>query len=181
MSVETDIYDYFTPIENAIAAAFHAHDVICYTPLGKQGADDADDLTPDQEDPDFQRERPRIEIALMPGAGMGRLRVSSGRQVANGHLREMAYRSALNIEAITKADIREHRSYLCRILFLCDTLAHDVNNTALLYNHKLQRIQSTGGSVEYKPEDGLFRSLLTYDVDFSVQQYAFEALEATLT
>lgn len=173
MSAITDIYDYFTPIEDAIAAVFKAAEIDCFTALGEQPLGDGE-AEGDVED---KRPRPRVEIVLHPGAAMGRLRAMAGKNTSSGHLREYARRSNLDFRLITKADIREHRAYVAHIQYLCDTLADAVNETRLLTNHRIAAIRMTGGEAGYRPQDGVIETVLTAEVDFSVQHYAFEAIE----
>ena len=49
------LYDYFTPLETAIVTVFEAQEFVIWTPLS---------------DPEFQKERPRVEAVLMPGVAI---------------------------------------------------------------------------------------------------------------
>lgn len=179
MSVASDIYDFFTPIENAVSAAFARNGVACYSPLGLQELDAAGAADPTLEG-EFQRPRPRLEIVLHPGASRGMFVPKAGRRVAAGVLREKARAAQLHMAVITKPDIVEHRAYLAQVLFLCDTLAYDANQTDTLTNHALQSIKCQGGQLDYKAEDGVFQTDLMFDVDFSVQEQKWAELDAEL-
>lgn len=179
MSVATDIYDFFTPVENAISAAYERAGVTCYTPLGLQQLNAAQEAAPDNAQ-QFQRKRPRLEIVLHPGAARGFFVPQAGRRVAAGHLREKANQATLSMDVITEPDIVKHRAFLARILFLSDTLAYDATQTETLTNHYLQAIKRTSGDTSYEAEDGHFRTRLTFDVDLSVQENKWPELEAEL-
>ena len=179
MSVQSDIYDFFTPIEDAIASAFKLGGVTCYTPLGEQQLNEAAIADPDHAE-QFQKKRPRVEIVLHPGASKGILVAQAGRRVTSGHLREKARAATLDVNLITEPDIVKHRAFVARILFLTDTLAHDANETKSLTNHFLQSIRCQGGSLSYNGEEGHYQTSLVFDVDFSVQETAWPALEIEL-
>lgn len=178
MSAITDIYDFLTPTEDAIAAAFKANEIACFTPLGQQKFAEDEATLGEKERQDFQRPRPRLDIVLHPGPGKGILRPAAGYRITSGHLREKAWACSLMISVITAAEILVHRAYLARVLFLCDTLAHDANATRLLTHHFLQSIRCQGGTVGYHPQDGNFETQLTFDVDLSVKEDAWDSLDA---
>jgi len=156
-----DIYDYFTPIEAAIVQVFDAQEIVCWTPL---------------RDPEFQKQRPRVEAVLMPGAGKVRLLPQAGRRSAPGHLREQARNASLVINVITEANITLHRAYVARVIYLLDTMAHDAQATGLIPNHFIAALRCNGGQLDYKPEEGLFNSTLNCDLDFSVRTTAWAEL-----
>lgn len=170
------VYDYFTPIENAIAAAFQRNGVDCYTPLGEQQLNESSESEPSNTAA-FQKKRPRVEVVLMPGANKGILRAEDGRRVAAGYLREWARTSSLVLAVITEADIIQHRAYLAKILYLLDTLAYDVSGTETLQNHAIQSIKCLGGSIAYKSEEGNYQTTLNNELEFSVQTTAWALLE----
>jgi hypothetical protein len=178
MSAASDIYDYFTPIEDAICTAFALVNIACYSPLGEQLLNaQADAATPDLKR-SFIKKRPRVEIALMPGAALGRLLPIPGRRVASGHLPEQARRATLVVQVITEADIVIHRVYLAQVNYFLDTMAYRANQTGKMPNHYIGGLKNNGGSLEYKPEAGNFHSTLNYDVDFSVNTNAWNALNS---
>jgi hypothetical protein len=176
MSAESDIYDYFTPIEDAIAAVFKAAEITCLTPLGVQKfeVDEAD--TSDKDALEFQKPRPRVEVVLHPGSNLGLLYPVSGRRVAAGHLREQARRAMLTLTIVTKDSILEHRAFVAQVLYIADTLAYEATNSRLLVNHNLSSLRCTGGTAGYRPQDGVMETLLNFDLDFAVQVAAFAAL-----
>lgn len=179
MSVATDIYDFFTPVENAVSAAFERAGVTCYTPLGLQQLDEAGAADPDNLE-QFQRKRPRVEIVLHPGASRGMLVPKAGRRVTSGVLREKARSASLHMALITGPNIVTHRAFLAKVLFLSDTLAYDANNTETLLNHCIQSIKCQGGQMNYKSEEGAFQTDLAFDVEISVQESKWDELETEL-
>lgn len=176
MSAASDIYDYFTPIEDAIATAFALVNVTCYTPLGEQILNAAADAAAPDHKQEFQKKRPRVEIALMPGASKGRLLPVAGRRVAAGHLPEQARNANLIVRVITAAEIIVHRVYLAEVIYRLDTMAHAANATGKMPNHFLGGLRNNGGSLEYKASEGNFESTLNCDLDFSVKTTAWNNL-----
>lgn len=180
MSALTDIYDFFTPLEEAVASVFDKSGVTCYTPLGEQRLDANAASDPSLEQ-SFQKRRPRVELALSLGPSAGMLRAESGRRAAAGHLREKCRRCTLHVNVVTEPDIVKHRSFVATVLFIADSLAYEVNETETLTNHFVQRIACTGESGRtYNAEDGQFETQLSFEVDLSVQEYAWTALDAAI-
>lgn len=161
MSAVSDIYDYFTPLEDAIRTVFEAAEVTCWTPLS---------------DPAFQKERPRIEALILPGQNKGMLRPVPSVRTASGFLREKARRSQLVIRVVTEANIATHRSFVAKILYLLDTLGYEMNAGDKLPNHAVGSLICNGGNLDYSPEDGSYVSLLNCDLDFSVKEASWDTL-----
>lgn len=180
MSALTDIYDFFTPLEEAAASVFDKSGVTCYTPLGEQQLDQQAQSDPTLEQ-SFQKKRPRVELALSLGASKGILRAQSGRRPAAGHLREKARTCTLHVNVVTDPDIVKHRAFVSTVLYIADTLAYEINETGSLTNHFVQRVSCTGESGRaYNAEDGQFETHLAFEIDLSVQEYAWDALDAAI-
>ncbi len=160
MSAISDIYDYFTPLEDAIRTVFEANDIVCWTPLS---------------DPAFQKERSRVEAVLMPGQNLGRL-LPAATRTASGFMREQARKSQLVIRVITESDIAAHRLFVAQILYLLDTLGLAMNDGDKLPNHAVSGLICNGGTLDYSPEDGSYVSLLNCDLTFSVKTAAWDYL-----
>lgn len=156
------LYDYFTPLESAIASVFEAQEFVIWTPL---------------RDPQFQKERPRVEAVLMPGAALGFLYPEASRPVRSGFMREKARKAALSIFVVTEANITTHRAYLARVLYLLDTLGYDMNATALMPYHAVQSVKVNGGSLSDDATTGAYTTTLNCDLDFSVKEAAWPLLE----
>lgn len=177
------IYDYFTPIEDAIATAFALNQVTCYTPLGEQLLNEAaSSAAPDLEQR-FQMKRPRVQIMLLPGAAKGILRPATGVRAASGFLREKARNASLTLRLVTEANIVAHRAYVARVLFLVDSLGADANAAEdaegykkLLY-HRIGGLRCNGGTLDDAPEQGTLQTLLNCDLDFSVLDSAWALLD----
>ncbi len=157
-----DLYDYFTPLETAIATVFEAQEFVIWTPL---------------RDPEFQKQRPRVEAVLMPGAALGYLLPATDVPVRCGFLREKARRANLILTLVTAPEITVHRAYVARTLFLLDTLGLAMNATDDMPYHAVQSVKCNGGSLSLNPESGAYETTLTCDVDFSVKEAAWAGLE----
>lgn len=175
MSALTDIYEYFTPIEEAVAKVFAQNSVMCYTPLGEQLLTESGSEASDEQA--LQKKRPRVEVCLQPGAAKGILRPLPNRRVTSGHLQEKARVSQLTMLLVTEPNIVQHRNFIALVIAISDTLATGVNNQDSFNNFFIQSVRATGGTTNYKPEDGTFSTELTFDVEFSVQEYLWSALD----
>ena len=157
-----ELYNYFTPLEAAIVSVLEAQEFTVWTP---------------STDPAFQKERPRVEAVIMPGAAMGFLLPDSARVCRSGFLREKARNASLHLLAITSAEIQIHRAYVARLLYAVDTLGFDMNETALMPYHAVQMVKCNGGGMNHNPEDGSFETTLTCDVHFGIKESAWADLE----
>lgn len=156
------LYDYFTPLESAIVSVFEAQEFVIWTPL---------------RDPAFQKERPRVEAVLLPGANLGFLLPATGKPARCGFLRDKARKANLSIMVVTEASIVTHRSFLARAIYVIDTLGYEMNATALMPYHSVQCVKCNGGNLSDKFEEGAFTTTLNCDIDFSVKEAAWAALE----
>lgn len=161
MSAITNAYDYFTPIETAWAKVFTDAGIATYTAAN---------------DPELQRERPRVEVELEPATAAGRLKPASDKLIAGGNLREQAYTATMNVRVITEANVATHRAFLAEVQYLCDAIVPALFATDLMPYHRVARVQATGGSVDYTPQDGIYNTQLTYEIEFSVLASALNAL-----
>jgi hypothetical protein len=148
-----DIYDFFTPIEEAVKAAFVANEIDCFTP---------------SDDPKLQRKRPRIEVALSLAPSQRRLIGVVGTRATPGFVRDAARQGQLDMALVTDAAINIHRDFVSKVLYLCDTLANDANGTGTLTKHFIQSLMVTGSSQEYDSEKGVYITNLTLAIDFSI-------------
>lgn len=160
-----ELYDYFTPLEKAVASVFESQDFVIWTPL---------------RDAAFQKSRPRVEAVIMPGAALGFLRPSAGLPARSGFLREKARKAALSVFVVTEAKIVTHRAFLARVLFLLDTLGYQMNETGLMPYHSVQMVKVNSGSLSDDPETGAYTTTLHCDIDFSFKESAWTALDTYL-
>lgn len=155
------LYDYFTPLETAIIEVFAAQEFVIWTPL---------------RDPEFQKERPRLEAVLMPGEALGFLLPAAGVPARGGFMREKARRAGLSLFVVTEPNIATHRVYLGRTLYVLDTLGLAMNATAAMPYHSVQGVRCTGGNLVDDPASGSYTTVLTCALDFSVKEAAWPLL-----
>ncbi len=176
------IYDYQTPIEEAIASVMVANEVTCYTPLGEQIIVDGLKSSPDALQ-QFEKKRPRIEIVLTGVSGIGRLWPYGSKKGASGFNREQAYSGQLTVRVITEANIVTQRAYLSLVQNLMDTIGAAANvatkadGSLIMPYHCIGGIRKTGDTPNYAPQDGLIETMLTYNLDFSVVDTAWALLD----
>jgi hypothetical protein len=169
MSATTDIYDFETAIEEAFRTALADAGLTAHTLLT---VPDAADIEASQE---FQRSRPRVVVSLEVGAAKGQLLAAPGTRASSGSSREMAYGGTLTLEIVTAATIAAHREYRAIVRQVMDTICPAVNGDPVTH-HKVQRVRATGSGTTYEAAGGCYAARLTYDVDFSIQAEAWNAL-----
>jgi len=165
------VYDLEAVCENALKAVFAANQIQAFTTqdIGVVGADGNPVI-------DFQKARPRVEIMFVPGAGQGRFR----EMIVDGIRTpvETCWKGQFKLDLITDARINIHAAFRTFTRFLMQTMVWRINGTAPMEIHKIQRFPRDGGtSPVMKPQDGYLQTTMLYDVDLSVQDNAWAALE----
>jgi hypothetical protein len=122
--------------------------------------------------PELQKQRPRCELWFTLGPGQGRF-----IQV-NGVPRETAWKGRLHAICITESNNTIHSAYVVRVRSLLHGIADAVNNVLpVMENHKVQPFFRDGGtSSRMDTQDGYFLTELSFDLDFSVQEYAWDLI-----
>lgn len=157
MSAESNIYDFSGQIEPAIKAVFTDAEVKAFTA---------------QEAPQFQKERPRVEVVFVKGQGRGQWFRVPGETAP----RETAWQGALNLAAISSPDIATHNAFCVKIRNIMATIGQQINGNTLPF-HKIQNFFVSGGETpSYTVEDGVYRTDISYNVEVSVQNNAWMAL-----
>lgn len=161
----TDLYDFEGNIPDMIAAAFAAAQMNVGTVNIK---------------PDFQKPRPRSELVFRPGGSVSppRLMVVQGKRVI------AAYTGELEIASITDASTegkQTHSAYRATVrqLMELDAVRFAVNLAFSPY--QLDFATPTGGTETMKTDDGYELSRLTYHLQFSIKQDAFNQLATNPT
>jgi hypothetical protein len=126
-------------------------------------------------DPKFQQAIPRVEITIAVGSGAQR---PWAIDATEANQRETAWNAQLRLDLITPSDIIVHRAYRATIRSQMAILPTTINNTTGMERHKIQRITDAGTSPCQSPQDGIYQTTLLYDLQFSVQSYAWADLEA---
>lgn len=168
MSIETDIYDFETAIGGPI------QDVLDEVDLNTLGISDPKK---------FQEDRPRCEVIIGVGAAGDQLYPEAGQEATPGSLRSMTYTGYCSINVITgfvKSDnddewMELHKQYRARIRKVCDVMKRSVNGTRLTY-HKLQSFKPAGCSYDYADDKGYLKTMMRYEIKFSIQNNAFSNL-----
>ena len=159
---QDQLYDFCTPLETAIVTVFEAEEFVIWTPL---------------RDPEFQKERTRVEAVVMPGASLGFLLPEYGKPARCGFLREKARMANLSVLVVTEPSITVHRAFVARTLYVLDTLGWAMNETDDMPYHKVQHVKCNGGSLTHKPGDGSYQTSLDCEIKFSVLETAWADLE----
>lgn len=164
------VYNYRRPLCEALARVFDV-----------ETGEDARIWTP-YRDPEFQKVRPRFEITLDPGAGLGFLKPSAGRIASSGHMLENARQSNGNIRVVTASGVDIHDEYLTLAELLIDDLAYRANRATdaagahVLQYHVISSLTNTGGSGSYNSAEGEWETNLSFTMKFCFRQIAWAML-----
>lgn len=165
MSLERDIFDFEGVLEAAHEADLNAVELVVITPAS---------------DPEFQRERSRVEVYAKPGKSLGTLRPAMGVASAPGSMRETSFDGQIRVTAITRPDTKAHRAYVAAIRNRMSNCVPRINKT-LLTKHKLHWVETVGTDHDYASNEGRFETDLVFNVKLSIQDDALAALEAEQT
>ena len=139
-------------------------------------AGDAINVAAGYEILDFQKDRPRVEIFFTRGAGQGRfISVNFGDFTTSV---ETAWTGEYLVRCITEPNIIKHNAFVTQSWFILSTLVPRINNIAPLTNHALANFPKDGGSsdrIDYT--EGDYMTVLSFNIDFSVQANAWAQLQ----
>ena len=129
--------------------------------------------TPEAAD-DLQKDRPRVEVALVVGSHFGGNYVVT----ADGIRRENGWSGILHLQCITAPDAALHYAYLAAVRELAARLDRlDLTNTKVvqptLDYHEITRLTTSGTAPDIKPEEGYYSSILSYEIIFAIRADAW--------
>lgn len=161
MSLTADIYNFRKAIEPAFSQALTAAGLTCY----HSGTA-----------PELERARPRVEVAFLPGAALGRLFPATGLRATPGTLREMAYAATVHVYVISDASSPDsHEDTVAQVRSAMDIICRTVNDG--LAHHTVQTCSVAGVSNSYSPEKGVLETQLQYAAKFNVRVESLTQLE----
>jgi hypothetical protein len=166
------VYDFENVLEAGLQALFDSLKIKSFTTqdFGAENADGTPKI-------DFQKERPRVEISFTVGPGQGQFRplVVDGVEVPV----ETSFKGSYTLDVITGVDIAIHAAYRTQIRYQMHARLLSVNGTPPMTLHQIQRFQRDAGtSPTFKSEEGYLRSILKFDIDFSIQDDAWATLNS---
>lgn len=159
----TDAFDFEGVISTAVASIFTAGGFAAGTALTLLS------------DPAFQKKRPRVEIFFKVTGQTLPLRMAV---LADSTQRAAAYRGQLEIRAVSDADVAgkaTHSAYRAKVRNFCGKLPYQLNGAALT-KHRIQSITDSGTQIGLKTADGYEGSVLTFNLDFSIQNDVWATL-----
>lgn len=174
------IYDFQGILELALKTLFTLREVKAFT----------SQMTPSTGDPaadqalidegwdilDFQKDRPRVEIIFTPGAGQGQFRATTIAGLEKQVSIDTSFKGQFRLDVFTLPDIAVHKAFVTAVRFIMHTQLLTLNGTTLL-RHRIQPdLMDAGTTPITKAEQGTFSTTLLFDVDFSIQDDAWEQL-----
>jgi hypothetical protein len=172
MSV-ADIYDFEGQVEPAVKAVLVAMGLAAFTT---------------QDEIDFTKDRPRVEVMFTLGAGQNRWAIinpetgleptGTTAQDAWNYRRESAWACSITIQAITDADIAAHSIYRAKARNALAGLWVCINEVNDLMTRHFLTMSSDGGnsSIQMDQEHGMFKTDFHFNGKISVQADAWPAL-----
>ncbi len=125
--------------------------------------------------PDLQKDRPRAEVFFSVGQGQGVFR----QLLVDGdpYPVETSWVGSYEIIAVTEDDPAVHLNFLANIRKAMFTAGGKINGTDPMTLHKLQPFLRDAGTVtNWTPQDGSVHSRLSFEVNFSIQDDAWELI-----
>jgi len=168
------LYDFRNVLETALQAVFTANQVTAFTTqdFGKTKDDGKGNQVPVI---DFQRARPRSEITFTEGPGRGQFRplIVEGQETAV----ETSFSGTFTIHCITEAKIQIHAAYVVMVRYLMHTMVPRINGVDPMVYHRVHSfVKDASTSPTFEPENGVFQTQLRFEVDFSIQDDAWETI-----
>lgn len=159
--MQADIYDFEKVFEGASKCILNDGDLKAFT---------------SRDNPDFQKDRPRVEVAFTLGPGrMQRPWIEQGDDQNPTDERESGWQGKMQFELITDADAKLHGSYLSRLRYLLSTFRIRANGFFLKY-HSIGLVRDGGETRILAPQDGYYKTTLVRDIDFGVLPDAWPLL-----
>ena len=124
---------------------------------------------------DLQKDRPRAELFFASGSGQGIFK----QITVNGepYPVETSWLGAYEIIAVTVDDPEVHLAYLAKLRRIMFCAGPKINNQEPMTLHKLQPFIRDGGTVNnWEPQEGAIHSRLTFEINFSIQDDAWELI-----
>lgn len=171
MSV-ADIYDLEKAVETAAKTVLEAAGLKAYTT---------------QDTPNFEKDRPRVEIEFTQGTGANRWSLidpatgaaPTGKTPTELDLyrRESAWNCTITFSAITEADITQHAEYKVKVRNALAALWLSINEATGMTRHYL-RMTSDGGASQLQAatDKSFYLTDFTFNGKLSVQADAWPAL-----
>ena len=117
------------------------------------------------DDPEFQKDRPRVEVYVTAGAAMGHYVLD-----ADGTRRENGWHGSFSLRAVTDPDIGLHSAYIAAIRNVAATLDRlDLTAAGVpLQWHEISKVVTAGTTPHTDPTAGEYDTTLHYNFIFAV-------------
>ena len=155
------LYEFERLISATLVALFNAEEITAYG-VGT--------------DPEFQKERPRVEVFLTIGGRFDNHYVLDN----DGQRRENGWTGTLTLSALTPANPTLHSRYLAAIrnqaakLDQLDLTSAETVSVPLEY-HEITEVKTGGTAPTIEPEKGYFQTALSFDFVFGILPGAWPA------
>lgn len=173
------VYDFQGIMEVALKSLFIEREIKAFTSQyvvsTGDDAQDAELVEQGFEILDYQKDRPRVEITFMPGAGQDQFaaKIIAGFEMPV----ETSWSGQFKLDVITAPDIRVHKGFVIAVRFLMHTQLQSVNGSEYLPLHRIQSFaMDAGTSPQMKTDQGDFQTTVLFDIQFSIQDDAWDLL-----
>jgi hypothetical protein len=130
--------------------------------------------------PDFEKDRPRVELKYLHGAGRNiflfpEMPAGLAQPDQNRYRRETTWDGRLMVDLVTAADPKVHAQYRATVRAALAALLQNFNDQ--LNWHKVQATYDVGtSSVELNQDEGFYRTQMVLAIVMSLQANAFEQI-----
>lgn len=153
------LYDFETAIEGAVKTYLTENSLKAYV---------------SSDDPELQRERPRVEIVCNVGA------MTDHRSTHNTEYRPDTYVGTVTLTVITDSTASTHSQFRAGVRYLMGAVESALSDDANGVNerlplHSINRFVEAGTSPTYKADEGSYESQIVFEIHFNIRPAAWPA------
>lgn len=164
----TELYDPESAIEAAVKSVLEDQGLVAVTVA---------------DSPEFQKARPRCEILFQNGAESGHAFI-----LPDASIRADVWAGTLQLACVTSATSApgvsastQHRQYRAQVRSVCAGYFRTLKSPEVLPFHIIMDVEESGTSNEYKPQDGLWASNISFAVKYGIRPDAWPQIQSPLT
>lgn len=183
MSAINDIYGFEYALESALVSALASDGLTIYSESNDALLEAHPELSESgtsffiPSTLEFQKIRPRVEMAVSIGAAKGVYHYSGADAMpVGGSMRETSYAAGIAFQVVSDSIGPQLRSMVCQLRCSMDTIRERINESPYLPYHSVHSITHENSSNIFSPEEGLFVTSLQYNIEFCIRTDAWDLL-----